>query len=151
MPRKNLLSPDIHQECLNRIEKLTPATQPEWGKMNSAQMLAHCAEIQEVFNGKPLNGTPFIAKLFKGMIRNMVVGDKPYPKNSRTHPQYVMADQRDFDREKNRLLEAMTKTANSTEAERRQYKHPLFGPMTDDELGWSLYKHLNHHLTQFGV
>ena len=119
--------------------------------MNAAQMLSHCAEIQEVMNGKALVGTPLMAKLFKGMIRNMVVNEKPYARNSRTHPQYVMVDERELGTEKARLLAAMNKMASFSEAERRQLNHPLFGPMTDEELGWGCYKHLDHHLTQFGV
>lgn len=56
------------------------------GKMNAAQMLAHCCEIQDVANGKDLKGTPFLVKLFKNIVRKTVVGEKPYKKNSPTHP-----------------------------------------------------------------
>ena len=151
MIKKNLLNESIHQECLDRINNLTPDTLPGWGKMNSAQMLSHCAEIQEVMTGKALEGTPWIAKLFKGMIRAMVMSEKPYPKNARTHPQYVMTGERVFEAEKGRLLAALRKLASLTEEERRQLKHSLFGPMSDEDLGWSCYKHLDHHLAQFGV
>lgn len=152
MTKRSLLDRDTQQACLNRINKLTPETQPAWGKMDAAQMLAHCAEVTEVMNGsKPLEGTPFLLKLFKGMIRNAVLNEKPYPRNSRTHPQYLIADQRAFEKEKERLVAALTQMANFTEAERRQLSHPLFGPMTDEELGWASYKHLDYHLSQFGV
>ena len=102
-------------------------------------------------NGKPLENTPFMVKLFKGMIRKIVFNDKPYSQNAQTHPQYVVADPRDFEAEKNRLLGALAKTTQLTEAERRNLNHILFGPMTDEEIGWGAYKHLNHHLQQFGV
>lgn len=151
MAKKSLLDQDVQQACLDRINKLTPASQPVWGKMNTAQMLAHCAEVAEVLNGKPLEGTPFMVKLFKGMIRKMVVNEKPYPQNSRTHPQYVVSDAREFEAEKERMIAALVKLGSFTEAERRQLNHPLFGTMTDEELGWSSYKHLDHHLVQFGV
>ena len=152
MPQKSLLDQSVQQECLDRINKLSPETQPQWGKMDAAQMLAHCAEVTEVMNGsKPLAGTPFLAKLFKGMIRNAVVNDVPYKQSLRTHPQYLVADQRTFAAEKERLITAMTRFANLTEQERRQFRHPLFGAMNDHELGWGVYKHLNHHLSQFGV
>lgn len=151
MAKKSLLEKDVQQLCLERINKLTPSSQPAWGKMNAAQMLAHCAEIAEVMNGKPLVGTPFMVKLFKGMIRKIVVNEVPYQKNARTHPQYLIADARDFEAEKERLIAALVKLGAMTEAERRQLKHELFGPMTDEELGWGSYKHLDHHLVQFGV
>lgn len=151
MTKKSLLEESVRQECINRVHQLTPETQPAWGKMDAAQMLAHCAEAQEVLNGKPLKGTPFLVKLFKGAIRKAVFNDVPYPKNARTHPQYLIAEKRTFDAEKERLIAALQRTGNLTEAERRAIKHPLFGAMTDAELGWGGYKHLDYHLSQFGV
>lgn len=146
--KKSLYSDDDYQLCLSRIEKLTPQTQPEWGSMTSSQMLAHCAEILEVSNGKELANTPLIAKLFKGMIRKMVVNEKPYPKGTGTHPQYKQKEDRDFDVEMVRLLAALAEFKSLRGA---AIVHPLFGAMTVDEKGWSAFKHLDHHLTQFGV
>ena len=100
MEKKNLYSTEVYENCLNRIEQLTPETQPQWGTMTAAQMLAHCSEIQEVSNGKELKNTPFIAKLFRGMIRKMVLNDKPYPKSTKTHPQYLQTKACDFANEK---------------------------------------------------
>ena len=149
---KSIFDEETYTECIARIDKLTTDTQPQWGKMNAAQMLAHCCEIQDVANGKDLKGTPFLVKLFKNMVRKTVVGEKPYKKNSPTHPQYRMADsQRDFDTEKNRLLTEMDKFYNEDPAVLAQLVHPLFGKMTREEKGWAMYKHLNHHLDQFGV
>ncbi len=76
-------------EALERIDGLSPDTQPQWGVMSAGQMLSHCAEIQEVSNGKALEGTPFIVRLLGGFIRKMVVNDKPYPRSTKTHPQYL--------------------------------------------------------------
>ncbi len=83
MEKKSLYASEVYENCLNRIEQLTSETQPQWGTMTAAQMLAHCSEIQEVTNGKELKNRPFIVKLFRGMIRNMVVNEKPYPKSSK--------------------------------------------------------------------
>ena len=149
--RKSLYTPDVYQDCLSRIGRLTPGSKPLWGSMTAAQMLAHCAEIQEVSNGKDLEGTPFVVKLFKGMIRNMVVGDKPYPKNTKTHPQYRQTSDRDFDIEKARLLEALETFVTSGGSQAGRVKHPLFGEMTAGEKGWAMFKHLDHHLGQFGL
>jgi hypothetical protein len=33
----------------------------------------------------------------------------------------------------------------------KNFKHPFFGPMTAEEWGIISYKHLDHHLKQFGV
>jgi len=149
--KRSLYSPEAYQNCVHRLEKLTSESRPQWGSMTAAQMLSHCAEVLEVSNGKPLTNTPFAAKLFKGWIRKMVLSDKPYPKNLRTHPQYKQSSERDFETEKKRLLDALKAFINFDRESSGQMEHPLFGRMTPEERGWSMYKHLDHHLTQFGV
>ena len=148
MAKTSLYAPETYQQALTRIERLTADSKPEWGRMDAAQMLAHCAEIVEVTNGKPLENTPLVARLFKGMIRKMVVGDKPYPKNTRTHPQYLQSSDKNFATEKARLLAAL---ARFKQDEGVETDHSMFGVMSRDEKGWSMHKHLDHHLTQFGV
>ncbi len=151
LAKKSLYSPNVYQGCLSRIDRLMQESKPQWGSMSAAQMFAHCTEILEVTNGKELKDTPFIVKLFKGMIRNMVVNEKPYPKNSKTHPQYRQATEKDFEVEKQRLLDALAKFVNMDKEKAENIKHPIFGKMSEEEKGWSMYKHLDHHLSQFGV
>ena len=78
----------------------------------------------------------------------MVTGPKPYPKNSKTHPQYLQTAPKDFQPEKEHLLKALQ---NMVETKDQQVKHAMFGVLSSDEKGWAMYKHLDHHLTQFGV
>ena len=118
--------------------------------MTAAQMLAHCAEVQEVGNGnRKLEGTPFLVRLFGPLIRRMVVSEKPYPRDARTHPQYEQREPRDFERETARLLVQLT-AFRATEQE-SPVRHPIFGVLSHEERGWAAYKHLDHHLRQFGV
>ncbi len=145
---KSLYTDDTYEIFLARIEELSSQTEPQWGRMSAAQMLAHCAEVLEVANGKPLENTPFLVKLFKGLIRSMVVSEKPYPQSTKTHPQYKQAAERDFEAEKRRLLGALRQFKGD---EGLAVEHPLFGAMSVEEKGWSMYKHLDHHLSQFGV
>jgi len=148
MTKQSLYAPDVYRRTLARLDALAPETAPRWGTMNAAQMMAHCAETIEVANGNPLENTPFLARLFKGMIRRMVVGERPYPRRTRTHPQYRQSSDRDFETEKRRLRDAL---ARFKETEEEPIPHPLFGAMTVEEKGWAMLKHLDHHLTQFGV
>jgi hypothetical protein len=147
--KKVLYDEETYQEVLGRIDALSGESRPEWGRMSVGQMLAHCAEILEVTNGKPLEGTPWLVKLFGPLIRKMVVGDRPYPRGTRTHPQYLQTADRDFAAEKTRLLAALEAFRAAEHGPATQ--HVLFGKMDREEKGWSSYKHLDHHLTQFGV
>lgn len=150
LTKKSLYADGMFRECTGRIERLTPETPPRWGAMTAAQMLAHCAEVQEVCNGAPLRNTPWPVKLLRGLVRRMILSEKAYPRGAGTHPQYRQTVDRDFETEKRRLLQALDRFVHA-DAEARQRPHPLLGVMTDDEKGWAMYKHLDHHLTQFGV
>lgn len=141
-----------YRSVLARIEKLDARSTPQWGTMSSAQMLAHCAEVQEVINGtKQLDRPPLIARLLKGIIRRGVFGPKPYRAGTRTAPQYEQTTPREFAAEKERLLAALETFVTMEEARAARIEHPLFGRTSREERGWGMYKHLDHHLRQFGV
>ncbi len=144
----NLYDENVFGGCLDRIEALTPESLPLWGKMDSAQMMAHCAEIIEVSSGKDLKNTPFMVKMLKKLIRRMVLSDKPYRRDMKTHPQYIRSSRLDFDDEKERLVRVLKRSLTDKD---RPTTHPLLGILTPEERGAASYKHLNHHLEQFGV
>jgi len=99
-------------------------------------------------NGKPLKGTPFLFRLIGPLIKRLVVDKKPYKRNLRTHPQYEMTDSEDFETQKDRLIDSIRSYRALGKSE---LKHPIFGRLSAEERGWAAYKHLNHHLSQFGV
>ena len=118
--------------------------------MDAGQMLAHCAKIQETMNGAKLEGTPFFLKLLRPVIKKLVIqGD--YKKNTRTHPAYKQSGSKDFEAEKSRLLAALDVFVSMGEEKAAEMEHDFFGKMTAEEKGRTAYKHLDHHLTQFGV
>ena len=87
MTIRNLFDPKESQETIVRINSLNSETQPLWGKMSVAQMLAHCNVAYELVyedkHPKPKGFKKFLIKLF---AKNIVVGPKPYKKNSMTSP-----------------------------------------------------------------
>lgn len=152
MTKKNILEQVNYDEMKERLGKLSPESQPEWGKMSVGQMLSHVSQAQEVLNGtQTLENIPFYAKLLKGFIKKVVLSESPYRKNMKTASQYIITSEQDFEEQKNRLLEALEYFRKQSPEEMNKHSHPLFGTMTPDEKGWSAYKHLDHHLKQFGV
>lgn len=145
---KSLYEPDVIREVRERIESLTPDATARWGKMTVGQMLAHVTEAQDVMNGAALEDTPWLIRLFGPLIRRAVLSPKPYAHSIRTHPQYVITHEAEFTDEKQRLLESLERFA-ATEGD--TYVHDIFGPMDPAERGWASYKHVDHHLRQFGA
>ncbi|MBS1681188.1 MAG: DUF1569 domain-containing protein [Bacteroidetes bacterium] len=149
---KNVFNPIDTADFITRINKLTPTSKPSWGKMKVEQMLAHCNVAYEMvydnIHPKPNAFKKFILRLF---IKNIVVSVKPYKKNSQTAPEFIIKDSRKFDTEKRRLTDYIVKTQLLGENYFDGKEYHSFGVLTAQEWNNMFSKHLDHHLTQFGV
>ncbi len=149
---KNIFDTQVHEELIDRINQLSPESKPNWGKMSVDQMLAHCCVAYEMaYTDKHPKPNGLVRFLLKTFVKKGVVNEKPYPKNSRTAPQFIISDKKDFDVEKSRLLSYLQKTFEYGPNYFDGKESISFGPMTVQEWNNQFYKHLDHHLTQFGV
>ncbi|HTF19758.1 MAG TPA: DUF1569 domain-containing protein [Chryseolinea sp.] len=149
---RNIFQSETTRELVNRINRLTPETKPLWGKMNAGQVLAHlCVMYEMVYETNHKRPNAFMRFLISLVAKETVVGDKPYPRNARTAPAFVIVDQRDFEKEKQRLIDYIVRTEKSGEGFFDRRESHSFGKLTLPEWNNYFYKHLNHHLTQFGV
>jgi len=152
MTLPDIFSKNETDKIIERINSLTPDTQPAWGTMSVAQMLAHCNVTYEMMyeniHKKP---NAFMKIILKALVKNIVVSDKPYQHNSRTAPQFIIKETKDFAIEKQRLIDYINKTQQLGAASFDNKESHSFGALTKTEWNNMLYKHLNHHLTQFGV
>lgn len=150
---KNIFDKAITDEFIARIEKLDSQTTPTWGKMNVGQMLAHCNVMYALIydeNQSP-KATGFKKFLLKALIKPIVVGEKPYKKNSRTAPDFLITDEKEFNAEKTRLIHYMNKTQELGASHFDGKESHSFGALNTNEWNNMFVKHLDHHLTQFGV
>lgn len=149
---QNIFDPLITQELIARINQLKPETPALWGKMKVDQMLAHCSVAYEMaFTNKHPKPNAFMRFILKAFVKKGVVNEVPYSKNIRTAPAFIIADRKNFEAEKDRLIKYIEHTL-SLGPDHFEGKESLsFGPMTTQEWNNLFYKHLDHHLTQFGV
>lgn len=136
---------------LNRIEKLSPSSPRQWGKMNVAQMLAHLNVSMETALGQNKINRIFIGRIIGSMIKLKILGEKPFPKNSPTDKTYIIKDDRNFDEEKVKLKAAIKNFAEGGPSVCTTHAHPFFGKYTPEQWAVFTWKHLDHHLRQFGV
>lgn len=152
MDYPNIFTAPVVEQAVNRVNKLNTTSSPQWGKMNATQMFAHCNVAYEMayenIHAKP---NVFVRMILKLFVKNKVCGMAPYPSNSATAPQFKIRDGRDFEVEKNRLINYLKKTQQIGEKAFDQKESDSFGRLTANEWNTMFYKHLNHHLTQFGV
>jgi hypothetical protein len=149
---KSLFNQSEYNETRQRIETLTSENARKWGKMDIAQMLAHCSIGFEHAIGKvPFKDkSNFIMRvLVKRLVLNAIKkGD--LGKNQKTFPEYAITGERDFDTEKQRLLKALDEFYEFGK-DGHINRHPYFGKFSKEDWGALQYVHTNHHLIQFSA
>lgn len=149
---KSLFNEETYNEIISRIDKLTPASKPQWGKMNIAQMLNHCVLPLEVAMNERKVEKSLLAFLFKGVIKKAITGTEPFKQGLRTMNEYVVTSSSfEFNEQHKLLKNTLTRYYEMGGDKVAQIPHPVCGTLTAEEWGWSQYKHLDHHLKQFGV
>lgn len=135
---------------IDRINRLTPDTQRQWGTMSVAQMLKHVQGPIDQATGALELKIPFFLRLFgPGLKRKLLEGK--YGKGGPTAPSYKVVSEMDFDREKVLAIRKLRELAARGPDFFEGRKHPLFGRMSAHEWSTLQIGHLDHHLRQFGV
>lgn len=147
---KTLFDAADRSSLVARINALDAAAARQWGKMDPAQMLCHCGRALETATGDRPMKQKFIGKILGPLVRKSALGEKPFGKSSPTDPTFVVADTRDFAAEKARLLALIDRFAQRDAAAVGKETHAFFGKLTGEEWGELMYKHIDHHLRQFG-
>jgi len=149
---KQLSDAGLAAELKQRLQRLQSTSQRQWGKMTAAQAVAHCAVGMEMALGDIVLPRLLIGRLIGRMVKPLALGnEKPMQRNSPTAPALIIADDRDLDAERRRLSVLVDRFAAAGPAGYTTHPHPFFGPLTPDEWAILMYKHLDHHLRQFGV
>ena len=148
---KNLFERETVDEAISRIESLRPTSLRQWGKMDVAQMMAHCSITMDIASGKLNLPRIFIGRLIAPFFKSIYTNEKPFGKNGPTGKELVVADQRDFAHEQEQLKMKVRQFYEGGEAKCTRHPHPFFGALTAEEWSRGMYKHLDHHLRQFGA
>lgn len=152
MALPNIFSKEVTLQVLERIQQLSSNTPAKWGKMNVAQMLAHCNVTYEmIYTDKHPKPNGFVKFLLKLFVKGKVVGEDAYGQNGQTAPAFIITDQKVFEEEKNRLIAYIEQTQHLGLVHFEGKESHSFGPLNGKEWNNMFYKHLDHHLKQFGV
>ncbi len=151
---KNLFEVEVAEGVKHRMAQLRPDSERLWGKMSSAQMLAHCSAAIEMATatGENYPRRVWIGRLLGPIAKkSLIVNGEPMRRNSMTDKSVLVTDERDFMVERQRLLAAIDRFATGGPEICTRHPHFFFGPLTAMEWSGLMYQHLDHHLRQFGV
>lgn len=155
---QSLLKLESRDALWRRIQSLRPDTPARWGKFTAAQMLAHLIQSLRMTSGDlaiPLAPVPWV--LSRAPLKHLLIYVLPFPKGMSTFPELLARDAAD----------ARSLSADAWNVEQQVFKdaldsvgamdpagrwpdHGAFGPLTAREWGVLQYRHLDHHIRQFG-
>jgi len=150
---KNLFDTKEKDELLKRLSKLTAKHQPKWGKMNAQQLVAHLADpLRAALGERPV---PFRPSMFGIWPFNKFASQiMPWPKGAPTAPEFIQGDKGtvpiEFEQDKKTLIGLINKFSEHQNASQFP-PNPGFGKLTNKEWARLMWRHLDHHLTQFGI
>ena len=152
MPYPSIYLASTTEELFNRIDQLNPKSTAIWGKMTVGQMLSHCTVPYEQILGLNTQQPPFLMRIILNLfLKKSMVNEVPYKQNLPTAPSFIRTEQYDVEKEKERL-KGFIRSIQELGAEKLAATPSLsLGNLTSTEWNNLLYKHIDHHLKQFGV
>ncbi|HST59803.1 MAG TPA: DUF1569 domain-containing protein [Longimicrobium sp.] len=148
---KNLYEPATAAEVKDRLQQLRPESPRLWGTMSAGQTVAHCAVAMEMAVGDVRPRRMPIGYLLGPLFKRLAIGnEQPFRRNTPTTPDLVMRDERELDAERRRLTALIDRFATGPAA-CTTHPHAFFGRLAPREWAVLSYKHIDHHLRQFGA
>jgi hypothetical protein len=148
---KTLFDSGTYGEMLERLGNLAPDSERKWGKMSPSQMMEHTARALEMATGDVPMKQAFLGKAIGWIFKGKFLGEQPFPQNSPTGPTLIIKNDPEFETTRARLRDLITKFHNLGEGGTDGNIHGFFGSLTGKQWGETQFKHVDHHLRQFGV
>lgn len=148
----SLFNNDTLASIEGRINSISEKSERQWGSMNPGQMLWHCkaplklAMKDEKTNLKVNPIKRFVFSFFKASLYN----DTPWKQGLPAPKSFMASKEYNLEEEKKQLLE-LTQKFHQCKNQQEWPPHPLFGKFTREQWGQMQFKHLDHHLRQFGA
>ena len=139
-------------EIVTRIEQLNPNSKAKWGKMNVSQMLEHCTiPYKQIFNQNEPKAPWLMRTFVKLFFKKSMINEVPYKINLPTAPNFIVLNTPEFHETKQKLIQLIVDTQNLGGDYFEGKVHPTLGKLSSNEWSNVLFKHIDHHLRQFGV
>jgi hypothetical protein len=146
---KSIWNDAARREIRERVRKLRADAPGRWGRMNAPQAVAHLADALRMAIGElPCTGKRL--PLRWPIVKQLVIYWAPFPKGAPTAPELVGRVPATWSAEISELHLLIDRVAG-VPASFAWPPHPAFGTLSRRAWGVLIYRHMDHHLTQFGA
>jgi Protein of unknown function (DUF1569) len=136
------------QEIKERVARVAPESKAQWGRMSAPQMVCHLADSLRMALGElpvrskrlPIRYPP---------LKQFIIYVAPFPKSAPTAPELLARSPREWDADVADLRSLVDRLEPRHGA--KWPEHPAFGKLSERAWGVLVYRHMDHHLKQFGA
>jgi uncharacterized protein DUF1569 len=146
---KSIFQAASRAELQQRLARLEPDRVPRWGKLTAPKMVVHLADSARMALGELPVASKKLPIRFP-VIKHLIIYYMPWPKGTPTAPELLARAPAAWNGEVVMLSALIERFADRSPRESWP-PHPAFGAMSGRLWGALVYKHVNHHFTQFGI
>lgn len=146
---KSVFDPAARTQLLTRVARVTADARPQWGTMNAEQMLTHLVKSLQMATGELVAKTVWTPVRYTP-LRQLIVYLLPWPKNVATARELLPSNPAALEDGKRDLVRVIEDIAGRS-SQREWPEHPAFGPVGRRGWGAIAWRHVDHHLRQFGL
>ena len=147
---KSIWDTVAQREVHDRLKMLSPDRRSRWGKMSAQQMVCHLGESLKMALGElkvarknvPIRYPP---------LKQLIVYVAPFPKNAPTAPELVVTTTPNAWTRDVHDLQVLLDRLVARGQDGSWPEHPAFGRLSPRAWGVLVYRHMDHHLRQFGA
>jgi hypothetical protein len=149
--KKTLFDTEAAESIINRVQRLKPESAHLWGEMNATEMLLHCNSCnKEIFQGVRSNKKTTVKQFLLRLLAIYIAPNfKRGIKSEPHHNTKGKSNGSDFELQKAEFINLIKQFPSYKKP--LTLTHPAFGNISTKEWGIAAYKHMDHHLRQFGV
>lgn len=137
-------------EVIRRLERLTLDAQPRWGRLTAAKMICHLADALRMAHGDLATRPPRSSAFTRFLLKPLFIFVLPMPRNLPTARELLSTAPSTFERDRQACAD-LIRRFSSTPSSGKGPSHQFFGVLTWPEWGALQWRHLDHHLRQFGA
>ena len=146
---KTIWNAEDRRAVLGRLEGLREDARAQWGKMTVSQMVRHC-ELGVLAAMGEYKVAPVATPFKFWPMSKLIIHWLPWPKGAPTADELLVKEDGDL-RARVVALRATVERFVSRGREQKLEDHAAFGRISADDWGALVWRHLDHHLRQFGA
>ncbi|MEX2270108.1 MAG: hypothetical protein WD690_01465 [Vicinamibacterales bacterium] len=149
--KRSLRDPIARRSILERLARLTPDHPRKWGRMEPSQLLPHLASALRTAVGDQQIDAITHRRKGGNVFRYLAIHCLPWPKGRiQAPPGAFSTPSLGWERDREVLVELIERFGTAP-PETLGPAHSMLGPMRPHDWDVLQYRHLDHHLRQFGV